>query len=277
MERIIYISFILLVAVGSSYATLTYIQQDITEDTTWTKSDSPIIIYGNVSVDNGAILTIEHGVEVLFEVVIGDGGFREGSELYVKDGTLLAMGIEMDPVIFSSNATLPSPGDWGCVVVEDDSIISLNNCTIEYAKVGLYFYDLDYFSEIASDVESCLFRYNDEYGVFFYQCSPTLRYNEFTENSVGVRTLGNSTPLINYNDIYDNYVYNYRNDSANNQDATCNWWGTTNPSIIELKIYDELDDPSKGRVDYVPYLSGPAGHHGTVQIYSMGWVKSYFW
>ena len=105
MERIIYISFILLVAVGSSYATLTYIQQDITEDTTWTKSDSPIIIYGNVSVDNGAILTIEHGVEVLFEVVIGDGGFREGSELYVKDGTLLAMGIEMDPVIFSSYAT----------------------------------------------------------------------------------------------------------------------------------------------------------------------------
>ena len=162
MERIIYILFILLVAVGSSYATLTYIQQDITEDTTWTKSDSPIIIYGNVSIDNGAILTIEHGVEVLFEVVIGDGGFREGSELYVKDGTLLALGIEMDPVIFSSYATLPSPGDWGCVVVEDDSLISLNNCTIEYAKVGLYFYDLDYFSEIASDVENCLFRYNDE-------------------------------------------------------------------------------------------------------------------
>jgi len=277
MEKIIFMSMIILVAVGSSYGLVTVIQQDITEDTTWDRTDSPIIIYGNVSVDDGAILTIEHGVEVLFEEVSGDGGFREGSELYIKNGTLIAMGTELDPVIFSSNATFPSPGDWGCLVVEGDNIISLSHCLIEYAKVGLYFYDLSYFSEISSHIENCIIRENDESGMLVYNCSPTLKYNAFTFNTVGVRTLGNSSPLINYNDIYDNFSYDYKNDSSQNQDAICNWWGTTDPYIIELKIYDSMDDPTNGRVDYIPYLSGPAHDEGSAQVYSMGWVKSYFW
>lgn len=277
MRTILGLLLILIIATASASANRSYYQQDITSDTTWSRADSPVVIYGNVSIDDGAILTIEHGVEVLFEKVTGDGGFRDGSELYVKNGSLIVLGNELDPVVFSSNSYMPSPGDWGCLVVEGNNIINLKYAVVEYAKVGLYLYNLGYMSEMSSIFDYCSFSYNDECGVLIYQSSPTLRYNIITDNTSGVRVLGDSSPNISFNDLYDNYVYNYMNSSTYNQDATSNWWGTIDPGLIELRIYDQVDNPNLGRVDYVPYLNGPAQDQGSAQTYSVGWVKSYFW
>jgi hypothetical protein len=277
MRIAFYTLLILTFTIATASANRCYYQQDITSDTTWTRADSPVIIYGNVSIDDGAILTIENGVEVLFEKVTGDGGFRDGSELFVKNGSLIVLGNELDPVVFSSNSYMPSPGDWGCLVVEGNNIVNLRYAKIEYAKVGLYLYDLGYMSEIGSTFDYCSFKHNDEYGVLIYQSSPTLRYDIITDNTSGVGVLGNSSPTINFNDLYNNYNYDYVNNSSNNQDATSNWWGTVDPSLIELRIYDHLDSPSLGRVDYVPYLNGPAQDQGSAQTYSVGWLKSYFW
>jgi len=277
MKTLLGILLILTIATASASANRCYYQQDITSDTTWTRADNPVIIYGNVSIDDGAILTIEHGVEVLFEKVTGDGGFRDGSELFVKNGSLIVLGNELDPVVFSSNSYMPSPGDWGCLVVEGNNIVNLKYAVLEYAKVGLYLYNLGYMSEMSSTFDYCSFNSNDECGVLIYQSSPTLRYNIITNNTSGVRVLGDSSPNISFNDLYDNYVYNYMNSSTNNQDATSNWWGTIDPGLIELRIYDQVDNPNIGRVDYVPYLNGPAQDQGSAQMYSVGWVKSYFW
>ena len=36
-----------------------------------------------------------------------------------------------------------------------------------------------------------------------------------------------------------------------------NWWGTTNGTEIQARIYDWFEDPALGIVDYAPFLTEP--------------------
>lgn len=87
----------------------------------------------------------------------------------------------------------------------------------------------------------------------------TLSNNIITNNDVGV-ILGQydtySAP-VEYNDIYNNVAYNLKNIGDANKFAKYNWWGTTDPYEIEIKIYDGYDDASVGVVEYSPILTGP--------------------
>jgi putative cofactor-binding repeat protein len=66
-------------------------------------------------------------------------------------------------------------------------------------------------------------------------------------------------PIFNNNNIFNNNAtYDLWNDNSlgtNNVDATSNWWGTAVESEIKGKIYDWLDDATKGIVDYAPFLT----------------------
>ena len=68
-------------------------------------------------------------------------------------------------------------------------------------------------------------------------------------------------PGINHNNIHDNTatyeLYNGNAQGSDNLDATNNWWGTTDDSEIQGKIYDWFDDSTKGIADYSPVLAGP--------------------
>jgi outer membrane protein assembly factor BamB/DNA-binding MarR family transcriptional regulator len=101
----------------------TYVSGLILTNTTWTLADSPYIIIGNVSVGQNVNLTIESGVNVKFDIY-----------KYLRiDGTLYAVGTEMQKITFTSNNTSPSPGDWGGIRFETTSIDSyLEYCTIKY-------------------------------------------------------------------------------------------------------------------------------------------------
>jgi hypothetical protein len=69
---------------------------------------------------------------------------------------------------------------------------------------------------------------------------------------------------INYNNIYDNAEYNFKQyrsnyTSVNSVDvtATNNWWGTTDSNAISRTIYDYKNDNNLGTVTYTPYLTAP--------------------
>ncbi len=68
-------------------------------------------------------------------------------------------------------------------------------------------------------------------------------------------------PLFNYNDIFNNTatyeLWNNNGAGSDNLDATNNWWGTTDESEIQAKIYDWSDNISKGFVNYFPFLDSP--------------------
>ena len=64
-------------------------------------------------------------------------------------------------------------------------------------------------------------------------------------------------------------------------DAKNNWWGVTDDSTVQGKIYDWIDDSTKGTVNYYPYgtstntaapfPSGQSNHHGSSDLITVNW------
>ncbi|MCB2155368.1 right-handed parallel beta-helix repeat-containing protein [bacterium] len=104
--------------------------QTITTDTTWKLADSPIQYAGWLTVESGATLTIEPGVEVRF------GPMASGLETNVvfKDGAKLdAQGTEGAPIVFTADtATTPTAGFWAYLKFEPGSQATIDHCSFLY-------------------------------------------------------------------------------------------------------------------------------------------------
>ena len=98
---------------------MTY-SQTISQDTTWTKADSPVNLAGNVLVANGATLTIEAGVTVNCD-----------KNVIQINGTLKVQGTTQDQVIFTSTNTQISDAREQLANINfgDES----SGCIIQYA------------------------------------------------------------------------------------------------------------------------------------------------
>ena len=115
----------------------------ISANTTWSKSDSPFLITGDVTVNSGKTLTIEAGSEVRFTPLSDDqssGNDANRGELYVK-GTLIANGTASDTIVFTSNAESPSSGDWYGIRLQDSNASgSFKYNNIAYATYAIRSY-----------------------------------------------------------------------------------------------------------------------------------------
>ena len=79
---------------------------DIKQDTKLFKKDIYLLL-GSVFVTDSTTLTIEPGT-----VIIGD--FKTNGSLTISNGsTIIADGLETDPIIFTSNRSVKKAGDWG--------------------------------------------------------------------------------------------------------------------------------------------------------------------
>lgn len=76
------------------------------------------LLQGSVYVINNATLTIDPGT-----VVICDSGSRS-SLIITKGATIIAEGLETDPIVFTSNKDLKKAGDWGGIIVLGDAPIN---------------------------------------------------------------------------------------------------------------------------------------------------------
>ncbi len=79
---------------------------NITEDTKLTKREIYLLV-GNVFVTGNATLTIEPGT-----IIMGDSK-SNGSLIISKGSTLIAEGLETDPIVFTSSKDIKKSGDWG--------------------------------------------------------------------------------------------------------------------------------------------------------------------
>ncbi|AUP81344.1 hypothetical protein [Flavivirga eckloniae] len=86
----------------------------ITEDMRLNKRDTYLLL-GNVFVTDSVTLTIEPGT-----VIIGDFESK-GSLTISKGATLIAEGLETDPIIFTSNRSVKKAGDWGGLIILGDA------------------------------------------------------------------------------------------------------------------------------------------------------------
>ncbi len=109
----------------------------ISNNTNWTVANSPYIVTGNLLVGFGTTLTIQSGVVVKFD----------STTTLQIDGTLMALGTNGSPVLFTSN-TSNHAGAWGYIYFSDlstDAVFQnsiyggyvsgsiLSYCTIELA------------------------------------------------------------------------------------------------------------------------------------------------
>jgi len=109
-----------------SAAKATYVEGRITQNTTWTLTDSPFVVSKSVIVDPAVTLIIEPGVEVRF-----GGNFS-----LIVEGTLLANGTQSRPITFTSNKISPRPGDWITIRFSATTQSTLANCIVKYASNG---------------------------------------------------------------------------------------------------------------------------------------------
>ncbi len=86
----------------------------ITKDTKLFKKHVYLLM-GSVFVTNYATLTIEPGT-----VIIGDYESK-GSLTITKGATIIADGLETDPIVFTSNRSVKRAGDWGGIFLLGDA------------------------------------------------------------------------------------------------------------------------------------------------------------
>ena len=101
----------------------------ISQNTTWSKTNSPYILSGNLLIEKGKTLTINPGVEI-----------RLDNEYYIQvEGKLSAIGTKNNMIIFTSNKKDPKPGDWGSIIFANnaDNGSSIEYCKIEYSNKGI--------------------------------------------------------------------------------------------------------------------------------------------
>jgi hypothetical protein len=295
----------------------------LSENTNWTVNNSPYIVEETVIVEPDVALSIEAGVEVRF---------ANGTELIV-DGSLTASGNAANNIIFTSNATVPKPGDWGAIrfrETSDDPLCTIDWASIRYASTGVYAYGssptiknsrIEYNLNfgIYSDsvfifiedlgvplIENCNITNNggvpiesDRQGGIYVKFGGIDLQNSLVENNFGYGIISvgssaqavvasgitvrnntgtgingestilkskitenyqsgvNSISSIHYNSIFGNTPYDLTVDSGDQVDASYNWWGTTNETLIQESIHDYYDDYNLGIVTYKPYISSP--------------------
>lgn len=169
----------------------------ITQNTTWTKANSPYNLIGNVFVNNGVKLTIEAGVIVNFN----------GYYLMVS-GTLIARGTETDKIqlnlgyiIFREDSAAWNEQTASGSVIESTNLdaIKVQSASPKINKNSMYAYNV---SSEAIDIEggSPIITNNNITGPIIINGSPTISNNNITADSAALFNVGGS-PLIENNNI----------------------------------------------------------------------------
>jgi parallel beta-helix repeat protein len=122
------LGFPLLIPFGPAGAFTVVTAQDIQVNTTWTAAGSPYYIQGEVTVNASATLTLEPGVQVLFD------GYHALRIL----GNLSAQGTDVAPLLFQSNLTTPFPGSWKAVEIVDAGAANITHAVFRHAHQGVF-------------------------------------------------------------------------------------------------------------------------------------------
>jgi len=144
---------------------------------TWSKQTVPYIVEGEVSINDGATVTIQAGNTIKFDV---SGSMVIG---YESNGTLVAEGTATEPIIFTSSATSPVAGAWTGLYFYGNAISSkMKYCKIEYAGKAA-----EYGAIYLADASKIDFDYNTidksaSYGIVCY--GSDAGFNSFTYNNI---------------------------------------------------------------------------------------------
>ncbi|MCG6905686.1 MAG: right-handed parallel beta-helix repeat-containing protein, partial [Desulfobacteraceae bacterium] len=121
-------------------------------------------------------------------------------------GALDARGTETEPIVFTSNAVAPAPGDWKALCfydATDDESSVLENCVIEYG--GATYNSAVYCYHAAPTIRHSLVQFSAGHGIRLYYSTPTLEGSAISGNALdGIYGDSGSRAQITNNVLVDN-------------------------------------------------------------------------
>lgn len=174
MKRFL-LSFLLVMFTIIASQAQTNVSDTLTTSTTWTLANSPYQVTGTVTVASGVTLTIEPGVEVQF---------NSGTSLLVN-GALVADGTETDKILFTSSASIKSPGDWNTIRFNNNSNVGsvIDHVILEYGGAGTGGALISYTTgAYAVDITNSVFQYSNLHGIDLRASSPDIFKSTFRDN-----------------------------------------------------------------------------------------------
>jgi len=237
----------------------------------------PLPKNANISVSNNIIRHIFLG-----DIVLGPGSWKVVSNNISDCGS---EGIAVDPLAGKPYiaGNIVSNSTVGIATLSESSSIIENNLLIDNVK-GIVSRANDtirnnYISSPNREIHEqsymgYTFPYIVEPGVITFigiqiaeNPTVTIDFNEIVNNQRGIAIGPGSKPTLTLrnNNINDNDL-NIYSDAAATINAPNNWWGTTNTSEVDAKIWDYYDNPSLGKINYAPILYAPIEEAGIRKI-----------
>ena len=258
----------------------------LSQDTRWS---GVVLVQGDLEVPRGVTLTIAPGSKIRVAAksdAEAGGKDVQHVEIVVK-GQLIADGLEGEGLItFTSNSAAPRMHDWYGIVLKNPRQASLiNNCVIEYASKGITCFgsspritncviQYNQYAAISCEVRSravirsCTLIGNDFSGVVCELASrPLIENCIISQNSNGVVIFDQSQPDLGRlnpgegesggeNFIVNNFDANIANNGSFDIYAQNNIWNLTVAEDIQETLVDQVKNPTRGAVLFLPYFDG---------------------
>jgi len=285
----ILIKILMVSVIGSWMSAQTEVSGIISSNTTWSSSNSPYNIVGDIQLGYGYTLIIEAGV-----IVNGNGNNL------ISFGDIIAIGSNTEKIVFNDvnigggNNTLYEPYkiDLQYCVINGGSVGASGYGSIKLTDSEIYFIPYIY---LWYPIDDCYFERN----IFFasgridvgtsgtvkvyiknnYFNNPT--HDTVSETGYAVEnwaSYNTSETIVQYNTFIntDRVAVSLPNgyDSAA-MTATYNYWGTTDEEIIKYMIHDKNDDlSSASTISYTNYLSYPNSDTPTLTHHPLWYVSN---
>lgn len=221
-------------------------EETISEDTTWTRAESPYVLPCHVFVDPGATLTIEPGVRVETEALFVSGGLR-------------AEGTPAEPIVFTG---VDGEAWKGIMLVDVPGLrppSSIHDVEISGATVGLRL------GRDGIPVHDSVFTDN-VYGLFVENPGTNLTFtgNELYSNETAFRGRTSGVLGLYANDFWDNDVSLFFQ-------AQRRWDCRRDPGIFDVRFNDILRGPDDRWFSFDVRASSESGHSGMTMRATDNW------
>jgi hypothetical protein len=250
----------------------------LASNVTWTAVGSPYVVVSTVQVPENITLTVEPGVTVIAQSSV--------ASMFLINGAIIAHGTSVNKIIFEGNGN--------CNFFKTNHPVAkgfadLDYCIIRNGQSAFWFDNTGSFnltnSELSDLSQNSYLWYPSqdtyiEFNTFTNTAGTKIGTDDYTSSSHGFvyvkcnlftnnqgfainnyASYGQSKTLVNNNSFaYTSGVVLEVEKSSTTADmnATGNYWGTTNTSIIETMIYDKNNDAScASYINYLPILDAP--------------------